>query len=67
MRYGSTTACRWKVLGNYFEEPLEDDCARCDNCLARAEGRFEARPPTRARPPIVHREYQSGVAAAPAA
>ncbi|CAM4233927.1 ATP-dependent DNA helicase RecQ [Corallococcus sp. ZKHCc1 1396] len=51
MRYGSTTACRWRTLGDYFEEPREDDCAHCDNCQARAEGRFEHQPPGRRRTP----------------
>ncbi|MBN8230374.1 ATP-dependent DNA helicase RecQ [Corallococcus macrosporus] len=67
MRYGSTTACRWKVLGTYFDEPLEEDCARCDNCRARAEGRFDARPPARTRPPVLHPQSHPEVAAAPAA
>ncbi|RYZ36432.1 MAG: recombinase RecQ, partial [Myxococcaceae bacterium] len=51
MRYGSTTACRWRTLGDYFEEPREDDCAHCDNCRARAEGRFDHQPPSRRRIP----------------
>jgi ATP-dependent DNA helicase RecQ len=45
MRYGSTTTCRWRVLGAYFDEPAEDACERCDNCRARAEGRFDAPAP----------------------
>ena len=51
MRYGSSTACRWKLLGEYFGEPREDDCSHCDNCRARAEGRFDYAPPSRRRTP----------------
>ncbi|HEX8705994.1 MAG TPA: ATP-dependent DNA helicase RecQ [Myxococcaceae bacterium] len=44
MRYGQTTQCRWRMLGEYFEEPLEEDCGHCDNCRERAAGHFEVHP-----------------------
>ncbi|MBF5045656.1 ATP-dependent DNA helicase RecQ [Aggregicoccus sp. 17bor-14] len=51
MRYGSSTACRWKLLGEYFDEPREGDCNHCDNCRARAEGHFDYEPPGKRRTP----------------
>jgi ATP-dependent DNA helicase RecQ len=45
MRYGQTTQCRWRMLGEYFEEPLEEDCGHCDNCRERAAGHFDIQPP----------------------
>jgi ATP-dependent DNA helicase RecQ len=63
MRYGSTTACRWRVLADYFEEPREDGCGACDNCRARAEGRFDiAPPPPRRRAPPRPQELQAPAA-----
>jgi ATP-dependent DNA helicase RecQ len=45
MRYGQTTECRWHVLGDYFDEPLEAECGHCDNCRERAAGHFDIPPP----------------------
>ena len=34
MLYGQSTACRWKLLHEYFGEPFEQGaCGNCDNCL----------------------------------
>jgi ATP-dependent DNA helicase RecQ len=51
MRYGSTTACRWRLLADYFDEPRDGDCEHCDNCRARAEGHFDYEPPGKRRTP----------------
>ncbi len=52
MRYGQTTGCRWRLLGEYFGEPEHEDCGHCDNCEERAAGHFDAASPTRiATPP----------------
>jgi ATP-dependent DNA helicase RecQ len=45
MRYGQTTQCRWRMLAEYFEEPLDSDCGHCDNCRERAAGHFDIQPP----------------------
>jgi ATP-dependent DNA helicase RecQ len=39
MRYAQSAKCRSRLLHEYFDEPLERDCAHCDNCKAHAEGR----------------------------
>ncbi len=39
MRYAETTACRARVIAEYFAEPSATDCGRCDNCRAPAERR----------------------------
>ena len=53
MRYGQTTGCRWRVLGEYFAESAPEDCGHCDNCQQRAAGHFDAASPTRlATPPL---------------
>ncbi|QRK12949.1 ATP-dependent DNA helicase RecQ [Archangium violaceum] len=52
MRYGQTTGCRWRFLGEYFDEPEHAECGHCDNCEERAAGHFDAASPTRiATPP----------------
>ncbi len=52
MHYGQTTGCRWRLLNEYFGEPEPADCGRCDNCVERAAGHFDAASPTRlATPP----------------
>src|SRR5689334_4858663 len=34
MLYGQSTACRWKILHDYFNEAFPDErCGHCDNCL----------------------------------
>ena len=34
MLYGQSTACRWKLLHEYFGEPFgQETCGHCDNCL----------------------------------
>jgi ATP-dependent DNA helicase RecQ len=34
MLYGQSTACRWKMLHDYFNEAFPDErCGHCDNCL----------------------------------
>jgi ATP-dependent DNA helicase RecQ len=34
MLYGQSAECRWKLLHEYFGEPLEQEsCGHCDNCL----------------------------------
>lgn len=48
MHYGQTTECRWRVLGDYFDEPMDEDCGHCDNCRERAAGHFDVPPPTSA-------------------
>jgi ATP-dependent DNA helicase RecQ len=39
MRYAQSAKCRSRLLHEYFDEPLEQDCEHCDNCQAHAEGR----------------------------
>lgn len=52
MRYGQTTGCRWRLLGEYFDEPEHSEYGHCDNCEERAAGHFDAASPTRiATPP----------------
>jgi ATP-dependent DNA helicase RecQ len=38
MRYAQSAMCRRRILHEYFDEPLENDCRRCDNCEAHAAG-----------------------------
>jgi ATP-dependent DNA helicase RecQ len=36
--YAQTGFCRWRVLLDYFDEPMERErCGHCDNCLAPPE------------------------------
>jgi len=53
IRYAETTECRVRVIARYFAETASEDCGRCDNCRARAAGRFEhrAEPAVPAAPP----------------
>jgi ATP-dependent DNA helicase RecQ len=39
MRFAQSAKCRSRLLHDYFEEPIDQDCAHCDNCQAHAEGR----------------------------
>lgn len=50
--YAQTGFCRWRVLLDYFEEPLpfEDRCGHCDNCL-----RPPVEPAAPAAPDPLHR------------
>jgi ATP-dependent DNA helicase RecQ len=43
MRYAESTSCRLLFLRSYFAEDAGQDCGRCDNCRAKAEGRFQAK------------------------
>jgi ATP-dependent DNA helicase RecQ len=38
MGYAQALRCRWRLLGDYFGEPLWGDCGHCDVCHARAQG-----------------------------
>jgi ATP-dependent DNA helicase RecQ len=38
MRYAQTGQCRMRFLGEYFDDPHDDDCGHCDNCAAHAAG-----------------------------
>ncbi|HZI12358.1 MAG TPA: ATP-dependent DNA helicase RecQ [Myxococcus sp.] len=51
MRYGQTTQCRWRFMGEYFDEPMDRDCGHCDNCRERAAGHFDVPAPPPATPP----------------
>ena len=53
MRYAETTSCRVVFLRKYFAEDPSQDCGRCDNCRARAEGRLqpESKPAKPSREP----------------
>lgn len=44
MRYAESTSCRLVFLRSYFAEDAGHDCGRCDNCKAKAEGRFQTEP-----------------------
>jgi ATP-dependent DNA helicase RecQ len=34
MLYGQSASCRWRLLHDYFGEPMESErCGRCDNCI----------------------------------
>ena len=37
MLYGQITTCRMAYLLNYFDEEIDSDCGRCDNCRAAQE------------------------------
>jgi ATP-dependent DNA helicase RecQ len=37
MLYGQITTCRMGYLLDYFDEPTDSDCGRCDNCRAAQE------------------------------
>lgn len=55
MRYAQTPLCRMRFMREYFGEDPREDCGRCDNCKARAEGRLpaetaNAKPVVRAEP-----------------
>ncbi|HYE94144.1 MAG TPA: helicase-related protein, partial [Terriglobales bacterium] len=52
VRYAETTECRVRVIARYFAERATEECGRCDNCRARAAGRFERRVEPRVSPPI---------------
>jgi len=36
--YARGTQCRWKMILEYFDEPVEtgDECGHCDNCVSRS-------------------------------
>jgi ATP-dependent DNA helicase RecQ len=38
MRYAQSAQCRMRLLHEYFGDLDADDCGRCDNCLAHAQG-----------------------------
>jgi ATP-dependent DNA helicase RecQ len=38
MHYAQSASCRRRLLYDYFEEPMQDDCGHCDNCEAHAAG-----------------------------
>jgi ATP-dependent DNA helicase RecQ len=38
MHYAQSASCRSRLLYDYFDEPMERDCAHCDNCEAHAAG-----------------------------
>jgi ATP-dependent DNA helicase RecQ len=38
MDFAESTACRMRLLRDYFGEEAQLDCGICDNCRARAEG-----------------------------
>jgi ATP-dependent DNA helicase RecQ len=40
MLYGQIAGCRWKFLHEYFHEPFEARCGRCDNCTHPLEERL---------------------------
>ncbi|HWR13601.1 MAG TPA: ATP-dependent DNA helicase RecQ [Terriglobales bacterium] len=40
MGYAESTACRMRLLRDYFGDEPQLDCGLCDNCRARAEGRL---------------------------
>jgi len=45
MLYGQITTCRMRYLLDYFDEEVDSECGRCDNCRAAqeaAENTFEA-------------------------
>jgi ATP-dependent DNA helicase RecQ len=33
MLYGQIATCRWKFLHDYFNEPFNERCGHCDNCV----------------------------------
>ncbi len=34
MLYGQSAACRWRLLHDYFGEPMQSEqCGKCDNCV----------------------------------
>jgi ATP-dependent DNA helicase RecQ len=37
MLYGQITTCRMRYLLEYFDEEVDSDCGRCDNCRAAQE------------------------------
>jgi ATP-dependent DNA helicase RecQ len=49
--YAQATECRVRFIAKYFDEPDDGDCGKCDNCRARAQGRFERTAPPRHPPP----------------
>jgi len=38
MRFAQSARCRNRLLHDYFEEELQEDCGHCDNCEAHAAG-----------------------------
>jgi len=60
IRYAETTECRVRVIARYFAEPASEDCGRCDNCRARAAGRFEHRPEPAAPAPPPRLPFERG-------
>jgi ATP-dependent DNA helicase RecQ len=42
-----TYRCREAAVLNYFGEHTEEDCGRCDNCVARKSANLAGRPPAR--------------------
>jgi ATP-dependent DNA helicase RecQ len=63
VRYGQTTLCRERFLLDYFGEPAERDCGRCDACRARAAGaltRPARRRPATPRVPALRERFASG-------
>ena len=41
MQYGQSAACRWRLLHDYFGEPMENErCGTCDNCVHPLEEQF---------------------------
>lgn len=51
MRYAETTTCRARVIAEYFAEPADSDCGRCDNCRAPKDERVVAPVRRRRREP----------------
>ena len=37
MLYGQITNCRMRYLLEYFDEEVDSDCGRCDNCRTAQE------------------------------
>ena len=60
--YAQTGHCRWRVLLEYFNEPMESErCDACDNCLRDVRRETPSAPsPLRQRAPVRRRGFGFG-------
>jgi ATP-dependent DNA helicase RecQ len=59
--YAQTGFCRWRVLLEYFDEPMEegDRCGHCDNCL-RPPPERQIEEPADTQPAVIASPFKTG-------